>query len=383
MEPNSFADQLSGAMNNSTGTGSAPQKGQLVAKSIMELLKENTGGDQGKALQLLEKALYPKLKNIGTTDITNFRVICLSDRVVDQRNDQTYFMDFMNARNGSVDLTDYQYKIVERSIGSQYSAPFNMDAALPAAVQSTNKVRFNTATALGDTIMISFMAQNIASMQGNPGGTKLFEDEVDFEITRIRKQMNKMLMSNTEVVSEALGQVPQLGGFFTRSVTAPISAAGGNLTNGLLTSASEQIRALYGNVQVALFVTAGQLAIIRDLMINRFPGSTSVDHLNYMRQLFGEAGMAADSALYTQVVYQPYPGKVIPVYYDPDIPANTGIMFRMDLPRIARMKFNGQVGPHLLARPEATLYDRALVFDLFSLDDPKTDSRVLLQNLAS
>lgn len=383
MEPKSFTDQLKDASERSVGTGSAPQKGQLVAKSIMECLLENTGGNQAAAMELMSKSLAPVLKQIGSVDVMALRLVTLSDRVATQYNPETRFLNFLEAKNSSQPLNDYQLRIIEQNIVTNYASPFNMDAAsLPGQVQSQWIQRYNTATAIGDTIKDSYMAQNLLSLQGQPQGTSQFEREVDLEIIRIRKGMNRTLLANVEVVSEAAGQIPQLGGFITRSTNAPISAGGGNFTNALLQQGMDQIAALYGYDQCALFVTKGQMAVIRDLMINRFPGENSATFRENMAGMFSAVDPDA-KGLQTNVCYMPYPGMVIPVYYDLDMPANTAIMFKADFPRLARMKFGGSTGPHLLMRPEATLFDLALVFDLYSLEDGQVNSRVQFTNLAS
>jgi hypothetical protein len=233
--------------------------------------------------------------------------------------------------------------------------------------------------AVGDTLQPSFMAQNITGLQGL-GGENLFEGQVDDEIVRIRKQQNKTLLANTEVVSEAAGDVPQLGGMITRSTYAPIAAGGSNLTNALLQQGVDQIAALYGYDQLALFCTKGQLAVIRDLMINRFPGENSATHLQLMREL-NPGGMALD----TPVVYQPYPGVAIPCFYDLDMPAQTALLLKADFPRLAGMQFQGSGVNEvlMLARPIAALFDLVLVMSLFTLDDPQVNSRVVFSGLQS
>jgi len=384
MEPKSFVEQFKGAMENSSGAGSAPQKGQMVAKSVVECLMENTGNNPAAAMELLEKSLMPVIKQIGTVDIAALRIVTLSDRVAVQKRTETRFKDFLDAKNSSANLKDYQYRIIERNIGTQAADLFNMDSAtLPAVLQSNYVQRYNTATAVGNTLKISYMAQNIAGLQGNAGDSSLFEDQVDDMITRILVKENQTLLSNVEVIAETAGQVPQLGGFITRSTANPISAGGGNFTNSLLQQGVDTIGALYNSMtQMALFCTKGQMAVIRDLMINRFPGENSATFRENVRAMYGSVDGVA-KGLDTDVCYMPYPGVVVPVYYDYDMPANTAILFKADFPRVARMKFNGANGPHLLARPEATLFDLALIFDLFSLDDPQINSRVVYSSLAS
>lgn len=259
-----------------------------------------------------------------------------------------------------------------------------MDAAsLPAVLQSSYNQRYNTATAVGNTLKISYMAQNIAGLQGNAGDSSLFEDQVDDMITRILVKENQTLLSNVEVIAETAGQVPQLGGFITRSTSNPISAGGGNFTNALLQQGVDTIGQLYNSMtQMALFCTKGQMSVIRDLMINRFPGENSATFRENVNSMYASVDGVA-KGLQTDVCYMPYPGVVVPVYYDYDMPANTAILFKAELPRVARMKFSGSDGPHMLARPEATLFDLALIFDLFSLDDPLVDSRVVYSSLAS
>ena len=383
MEPKSFVDQFKGALTESAGAGSTPQKGQLVAKPLMELLMENTGSAKG-AFELYEKSLLPIMKQINTTDIAALRVVTLSSKVYHQANAETRFLDFMNAKNGTVNLTDYQYRIIESAIGTQTADVFNMDSlTLPAVLQSNYTQRYNTATAVGNVMRLSYMAQNIANMQANAGESDLFARQVDDMIIRINRTKNQKALVNTEVVSEATGQIPQLGGFITRSTNAPIACSGSNFTNALLQQGVDQIAALYGSMeQLVLFVTKGQMAVIRDLMINRFPGETSATHREYMKELYGGTDGVA-KGLMTNVVYQPYPGVQIPVYYDQDMPAQTAILFKADFPSLAEMKFNGQAGVHMLARPEVSLADVAILFSLFSLSDPLVNSRVQFTGLAS
>lgn len=379
MENKSFTDKFKGAMNASTGVGSAPQ-GEMEAKPIMQVLYENTGGNATAMKDIMTKTLMPKLKSIGSVDVGALRVVSVSDRVAVQRNPETRFLNFLESRGPVKPITDYQYRILERNIVTNYSNFFNVDASsLPANVQSQYVQRYNTLTAVGDTLQPSFMAMNITGLQGL-GGENLFEGQVDDEIVRIRKKQNQSLLANTEVVSESAADVPQLGGMITRSTYSPIAAGGSNLTNALLQQAVDQIAALYGYDQLVMFMTKGQLAVVRDLMINRFPGENSATHLAYMREL-APAGMGLE----TPVVYQPYPGVAIPCYYDLDMPAQTAIVLKADFPRLAGMQFQGSGVNEvlLLSRPISSLFDLVLCMSLFTLEDPQINSRVVLSGLAS
>jgi len=66
------------------------------------------------------------------------------------------------------------------------------------------------------------------------------------------------------------------------------------------------------------------------------------------------------------------------------MPANTAVLLKADEPSFARMPWFGQGnGPFVAMRPYAPMYDKALVFDIFSMNDPLLSSRCLIQNLAS
>jgi hypothetical protein len=81
--------------------------------------------------------------------------------------------------------------------------------------------------------------------------------------------------------------------------------------------------------------------------------------------------------------YSDRKAKPIPVIHEPQLPANTALLFAMDMPQLARYFFNDVAGPHMLVLPEATNYDVALVFDLFTLDDPQEASRHLMENVGA
>jgi hypothetical protein len=390
-----FTQKVKSALDKSAGATSAPQDGEMVAKPLFEVVKDNCGGDPMRAMQVMQSTVIPFVgKSLGTVDIGALRLVSLSDRVVVQRAQETNFLDFLESTATQPAVSDYQYRIIERNILNNYAGLFNMDAVtLPPNQQSGYAQRYNTLTASGDTLKISFLAQNFAQQQGI-GDSNLFEAQVDDEIVRIRKTMNKTLLSNTEVVSESAGQnpgqplmVPQLHGFITASTVAPISCSSGNLTNALIQQGVNAIGALYDYTQLALFTTSAQLAVIRDLMINRWPGENSATHQATMDMWFGKADATAKGKLpSTEVIYRAYPGagNPIPVFFSLDMPSNTAILFKAGFPRVCRMKFDGRSqGPFLLARPEATLFDLALAFDLYSLDDPQINSRVQYTNLAA
>lgn len=377
----SFTTQFVKATNSD---GSAAPQGGLVAKSLIQSMAETLGAQ--KAQEIIKNVMIPSIKAMGTVDIAPLRAVDLPDSIAMQYNEETRFLDWLKVKP-TRSIVDYQLKIIEERIGVQTSSLFNLDSTtLPSNVQANFGQRFNTLTCTGDTVQISFLAQNINNLQ-QIGNIDLFENQVAMEAVRIKRKMNQTLLSNTEIVVEAPPLVPQLGGFITRSTNGPIACGGSNLTNALLQQGIDQIATYFGSMgQLALLCNKAQLAVIRDLMINRFPGENSATHLELMRQTLAGVGQEA-RGLMTNVVYSPYPGAYLPVYFDQDMPANTALLFKTDggaAPQLAGMSFDGQTfGTHIAMRPYAPMFDLALVFELYSLHDPLVEGRVVFQNVGS
>lgn len=379
MFQNSFLERVQKAMAATGSDASVPNENDLVSKPLYQAIFEECKSAQ-KAAEIIQHALLPQMKSIGTVDIAALRVVSLSERIPVIRNDDTQFLNWLESVGNMPSITDYQYRIMERDSGNRTSVPFNVDAALPANVQSTYGQRYNTTTAFGDCIQGSFMMSSIAMQQRD---VDVMQDNIDDELMSIRRGMNAVLLSNTEVVSETTGQVPQLGGFITRSTSNAIAAGGSNLTNTIIQTAVNSIRTSLGTNkhQFLLFCGSGQLAVVRDLMINRFPGETSATWKDSLGQRLGD--QLKNYGLSTQVAYVAYPGGTIPILFEDQLPSGNAILFAAEYPRLAKFRLNGQTGPYIMARPEATLYDKIIVFDMVTLDDPIVKSRVSVTGLAS
>jgi len=374
MEP-MFTERMTEVLSNK----SQSSQHKLASKPVMQALAEQFGG-YAKANEVIKSTMLPQLKSLGTVDISALRLVSLSDRVAVRRNDETKFLNWLESKGDFPSITDYQFRIKERDIVTDTASKFNIDGALPANVQSAYNQRYNTLTTVGDTLKISFMLSSIAEQQSD---VNVLQDQIDDEIVRIRRTMSNMLLSNTEQISEVVGNVPQLGGFITRSTLNSVNAGGSNLTNTLIQNAVNTIALQlgYGGHQFLLWTTVGQLPVVRDLMINRFPGENSATWMQSLGQNF--RNQLVNYSVATEVAYVAYPGGVIPCVYDTQMPANSALIFCGEIPRMARFKMDGQTGPFVLARPEPTLYELLCVFDIFTLDDPLQVSRVSITNLAS
>jgi len=374
-----FLNRVANALNKSVGVQSAPTQGELIAKPFMQSLVDNFGSFQ-KAQQVLKERIIPHLKAVGTTDIASLRLVSLSDRTVVRRNEETKWLNFLEMRGDMPPILDYQYRIKERDIITDTAPVVNIDSlTLFPQIQSAYNQRYNTLTTVGNTLRVSFMASNIAEQQSD---VNILEEQIDDEIIRIRRTFSKIMMSNTEQVSEAPGVTPQMGGFLTRSILGTLNAGGSNLTNTLIQTAVNSIGTQIGfDHQFVLWVTPGQLPVVRDLMINRFPGQNSEAFYATLNRNMRE--QLDNYRIPTQVVYEAYPGGSIPVIFDQQMVANTALLFVGSFPRMARFRMDGQFGPYVLARPEQTLYEVVAVFDICTIDDPLQLSRVQITNLAS
>jgi hypothetical protein len=371
------------ALDKSVGATSAPTKGEYQARPLIDVLRDQFGSFN-RAQEIIKQVILPQLarseKAIGTTDIASLRLVSLSDRTVVRRNEDTKWLNFLEMRGDMPSILDYQYRIKERDIVTDTAPVVNIDSlSLFPQIQSVYNQRYNTLTTVGNTLRVSFMASSIAEQQAD---VNVLEEQIDDEIVRIRRTFNRLLMNNTEIVSELPGNVPQMGGFLTRSTLNTINCGGSNLTNTYLQSAINTIESLVGlTKQLVLWVTPGQLPVVRDLMINRFPGQNSESFYNSLDRLTRE--QMTNYHLPVQVVYEGYPGGSIPVVHDQQMVANTCLMFIGEYPRMARFKMDGQIGPFVLARPEQTLYEVVAVFDIATMDDPGQWSRIQFTNTAS
>lgn len=328
---------------------------------------------------ILKKTLLPIYKALGTVDIAALRLVSVSDRTPVKRNEETRWLNFLESQDNFPPVLDYQYRIKERDIVTDDADIFNVDAALPPNAQSAYRQRFNTLTAIGNTLQVSFMASAIAEQQAD---VNILEEQIDDQVVRIRRTMNSIMLANVEQTSESTSAVPQMGGIITRSTLNNISASSGNLTNALIQEGVDDIGLVLGyDKQLLLFCTPGQVGVVDDLTINRYPGENSAAYFSSLQTLIQK--QLEKFQVPWSTVYRPRPGSPIPVIMDSKMPADTALLVAGRYPRMARFKMEGMVGPFVLARPEQTLYELVLCFDIATLDDPLIESRAVFTNLAS
>ena len=227
-----FTDRLANA------AGAPAGKGALKSEPLMGTLVKQFGG-VAKATEVLKQTILPAFaKSVGTTDIAALRLVSMSDRVAVRRNEETKWLNFLESKDSQPAITDYQYRIKERDIVTDVAPVVNVDGGAFPFIQSVYNQRYNTLTAVGNYLKVSFMASSIAEQQAD---VNVLEEQIDDEIVRIRRTFSTLLMSSTETVSEVSTQTPQMGGFLTRSTMNPLNAGGSNLSNTLLQTAVNTI----------------------------------------------------------------------------------------------------------------------------------------------
>lgn len=333
-------------------------------------------------LKVLEEVVEPYItKLVRTPDIATLRMASVSDRVAMLRNTSTPFLNYLESQPmGIAQINDYQFRFDEWNIGADLAVAWHAEDDLPAEAKSLRPTRSNTLTCVGNKISVSLLAQEMASQQRN---IDMLAREVDLELTRIRRKMNAMLLSNTENKIENAGNIPQLGGFITRSTSYNVNAGGSDLTRTLIQGRVDAIandddpQGMTYNTPLIGFTNARQLQVLRDIIVSEYNGIDPMSRVAFEQEL---KGRLSEYRVPVQMVFEPMPGPVIPFVLDSQLPSGTTILFDGNQPRLAKMYLGGQVGPYVLQRPTEKLQSLNVVFDLFSLEDPLVVSRAVISN---
>lgn len=372
----------------------------LTSKDILHMKNPSKGVDpksynQGSVQECIDTQIPYHMrkateryfsKELKSTDLSTVRFVSLYDEWVRLANDQTLFLNMVEG-NGTVRMTDFQVRFNEERIGSDTVTPFNMNSDFPGEAEANRAMRDNTLGFHGNRVDIRLIAQELAG-QSPEYPYDAVQREIEFELIRIRRHQNEKLLAQTEVKAETPGNIPNWGGFITRS-TANNLATSGDLTNALIQGRVDAIanatsaEGLTYNTQLIALCGADQIGRIEDLMIARWPGETSQASAATLARLSAGlpgAGIAPEQA----VVYKPRPGMPIIFIYEPMLPSGYVLFFTPKgafAPKLARFQIGGQFGPWAIERPVEKLSKVVYVFDAISLIDPLVESRALLTNV--
>lgn len=383
-----YADLYDRLKAATTPEGLATNSLQDSGPKVMTLGQslENAFQDSSRRKRFVNDVLEPIFtKIVKTPDIGTLRMASISDRMAMKRNEETPFLNFLEAQDAGVGVArDYQYQFDEWNLGLDAADIWDVQEDLPAEARSNRPRRSNTITAVGNQLLFSELVLDMVAQQSN---IDLLAREIDNEVVRIRRKMNSVLLSNTEVKLESAPSpnFPQLGGFITRSTDYGVDLSGGDFTRSVLQGRVDAI-ANYGSAEglgygrpLICFTNAHQLQVVRDIIISEYNGIYPTDRMAFEDSL---RRRLRDYRVPVQVVFESLPGPVIPFVLDPMLPTGTSILFVADLPRLVKMYLGGVAGPYVLTRPTSKLQRLDVAFDLFSLEDPLVPSRSCLSNHA-
>jgi hypothetical protein len=286
-------------------------------------------------------------------------------------------------------VTDFQVRIRERRIGQSTAQFFNMnfDAFAPEA-QSWYPQRTNTTGFLGNQLNIRIIGEELAT-QSPVQPVDIIQQEIEFEMIRIRRAMEQYMLWNQEVTAEVAAVPPQWGGFINRSTVYNTAYSASDFTNAIIQTQVNNIANItnpegMGYVELVCLCPFAQLAKIRDLMISRYPGtqydSYSTEQSELGKRLSKEAGLYPEAFKF----YKPDPGTAILFIGSPLLQAaaaNTAIFFDPSQPQLGKMQLMGSYGPWVVERPTAALTTLLYVFDNATLIDNLRESRAVVTGI--
>lgn len=373
MEGLSYTDVMEQVKSANGAKPAEKRKAVSLEKAIMSI---PNAADRAKAEMIFQKELR-------SPDLASVRLISLTGEAHTLANDQTVFYNLVNL-NRVLRTTDFQFRYRETHIGTDEAAFFNPNGDFAAEAESDRPMRDNTLGFLGNKVQIRMIASELAS-QSPVDAINLIQEETEMELIRIRRKINSALLSNTEIKAENAANIPQWGGFITRSTSNNL-ATSGDLTNGLIqgrvdaiANASSAEGVTYNYPLVAL-CHAGQIGKVEDLMIARWPGQTSTAMEQTARGLMNDMAAAGINPA-AVAVYKPRPGLPIVFIHEPMLPSGNCVFFNRSEVNLVRFQMMGSFGPWALERPTEALTRIFYIFDAVSLADGPIVHRGLLTGL--
>jgi hypothetical protein len=358
----------------------------LYRPFMADLLKACDGKmDQAEKLaEMIAKSgiFVGAYKDVTSTSVGPVRIDSLFPAIALIENRDHPFLNGLRSKP-RFRCTDYNVRIPEEDAGTEILNWFNLDGSMPAVVQATLDARYNTVGALGQSLKVSWMAQELA-MQG-PYNRNEDADQLARALNRIDRSLNQYMWANTRVNNEVVPNVPQPGGFYTRS-TANVSAITGNLTDAIITGMVDQIANYFGYQNLndlVMMVPRAQLPVIRNLLINRFPGTTALTQMEFTNMINRDSSDYGFKGYPVNFFYQDNNGINLPIFVDDQAPSQVAELFRASYPQLGGFEFRGQYGPHLVQLPIALFTSYVVVFDLVTLIDPLVVSRSVRTGVGS
>lgn len=281
--------------------------------------------DAGKRNKYLNEIIVPYIntKLVRTQDFTTMRTPTVSTVMEERRNEYTPWLNFLESQPGGAEIAeDFEYKFLVYDIGLDEAEVFDHQSSLPSEVKSSYPSDSNTVGCVGVKILMADLAMNMLNRTKN---INILNREIGAAVTRIRRKMESMLLSNTEVTLEGPVPIPQPGGFLTRSDVAPIDLGGDDFTRPTLQGAIKDIADIAsqngrGYRQLALLTNEQQVQVVRDIIVNENNGIFPTDRVAFESWLMKQM---SDVKVNVRTVFENLFGPAVPTVLVPSLPANT------------------------------------------------------------
>ena len=383
---NAFDESLFSRLKQATGYKTTPVIKDAPAQTeetfvLGEALEKNIP-DSTRRQELYEGTIQPVLRKLlRTSDVGVLRVGTVSDRMYMRRNKMTPTLNWLESRGTKISR-DYQFEWREASIGSQLAEDWQIEGDLPSEVANNYIKRSNTINCVGNTVNVSMITQEMLEQQA---GIDFLAEQIDTEVTRIRRKINFNVIQGSESKGEGPNGVPKMGGFTNRSPFYTLNATGADLNRSIIQGRVDAIANAsnpqgYGYERPWLGITSSrQLQVLRDIMISEYNGIDPISLEEFKTELMDQL---LENNARAQAVFNIIPGGVMGFFYDPQLPTGTTIIMDSDKPYLVKMQLMGQFGPWVIHRPTTNLQSLNVCFDLCTLQDGPRESRAIVSSLA-
>lgn len=364
---------------------SASNHNRIVTPTAKKVFNAQEAVDSIGCPMLKAMALGYITKSINSTDLTGIRLVSFVDQIATLANMDTPFLNIIE-QNGRERATDYQIRWTEEYVGNDLVVFFNLNGANPAEAQMTHGVRTNTCGSFGNTIDIRFITSELASQSPiNPHDERI--KQMNMRLVAMRRFLDQYLLSNVEVTAETTAFTPKWGGFINRSTLYGITPTG-NLTDALIQGRIDAIANNASNngmgyqVPLVCLTTGAQITAVRQIMISRYGGETSVAFMQTQESL-STLLPGVKLPPFQYVIYQPLGSGRPVVFIQEDLLPSGGyaVWFDPSLPKVADFYMQGVPGPWAVERYTQELTRLYVLFDFKSLVDPLIPSRSVASGL--
>lgn len=340
--------------------------GEMFFYSIPDAIERESTMDYLKDCLIKQNAIV-------ATDLDSLLTANMSEPFAEARNTDTRWFNFLESRPRRMIITDRRIRIPQKAQGTnRRAALFHPDGPMPAEAQKTRTERSQTLMFFGEQSKLSIVGQSMLQSQMN---INLQADELEGNMLALRQAANYYTLRGVEEsdwTDPTTPTIPQSRGVHTGSTTNPQDLAGNDMNDDNLEDALYDLHPVFGEgFQAILFTNKKQIKNIKTLEINKYPGNSYIDYLQYeqLKNQFNSYQVKIER------LFEPTVGNYLPVVSEKDLPSGESLLAIVDYPYLGEFALNGSVGAMALALPTALMYDVKVIFYGCAPIDPMPESR--------